>query len=55
MALGAAVKLVREGRPAGPRRRVRDADYILPFSDATIAEVRKLPTDGTIHGDPTAP
>jgi hypothetical protein len=31
------------------------ADYILPFSDATIDEVRKLLTDGTIHGDPTAP
>ena len=31
------------------------ADYILPFSDATIAEVRKLLADGTIHGDSLAP
>ena len=28
------------------------ADYILPFSDATVDEVRKLLADGTIHGDP---
>ena len=27
------------------------ADYILPFSDATVSEVRKLLADGTIHGD----
>jgi hypothetical protein len=55
MALGAAVKLVREGGTPVPDDEFVTADYILPFSDATIDEVRKLLTDGTIHGDPTAP
>ncbi len=55
MALGAAVKLVREGGLPVPDDEFVTADYILPFSDATIDEVRKLLTDGTIHGDPTAP
>jgi len=27
------------------------ADYILPFADATVSEVRKLLADGTIPGD----
>jgi len=27
------------------------ADYILPFSDATVDEVRKLLADGAIPGD----
>ena len=27
------------------------ADYILPFSDATVEEVRKLLADGAIPGD----
>ena len=55
MALGAAVKLVRETGLPVPDDEFVTADYILPFSDATIDEVRKLLTDGTIHGDPTAP
>ena len=55
MALGAAVKLVREAGQPVPDDEFVTADYILPFSDATIDEVRKLLTDGTIHGDPTAP
>ena len=55
MALGAAVKLVREEGAPVPDDEFVTADYILPFSDATIDEVRKLLTDGTIHGDPTAP
>ena len=55
MALGAAVKLVREDGVPVPDDEFVTADYILPFSDATIDEVRKLLTDGTIHGDPTAP
>ena len=55
MALGAAVKLVREAGEPVPDDEFVTADYILPFSDATIDEVRKLLTDGTIHGDPTAP
>ena len=55
MALGAAVKLVREAGAPVPDDEFVTADYILPFSDATIDEVRNLLTDGTIHGDPTAP
>ena len=55
MALGAAVKLVHEDGAPVPDDEFVTADYILPFSDATIDEVRKLLTDGTIHGDPTAP
>ena len=51
MALAAAVQLVRTaGSPVGADEFVT-ADYILPFSDATVAEVRKLLADGTIHGD----
>jgi hypothetical protein len=51
--LGAAVKLVREaGEPVADDQFVT-ADYILPFSDATVSEVRKLLSDGTIHGEPT--
>jgi hypothetical protein len=55
MALGASVKLVRESGVPVPDDEFVTADYILPFSDATIDEVRKLLIDGTIHGDPTAP
>jgi hypothetical protein len=51
MALSAAVQLVRAaGAPVGADEFVT-ADYILPFADATVAEVRKLLADGTIHGD----
>jgi hypothetical protein len=51
VALGAAVQLVRgAGSPVGADEFVT-ADYILPFSDATVDEVRKLLADGTIHGD----
>lgn len=50
-ALHAAVALVRtEGTPLAPDEIVT-ADYILPFSDATVDEVRKLLADGTISGD----
>ena len=50
-ALHAAVALVRaEGSPLGADEIVT-ADYILPFSDATVDEVRKLLSDGTIPGD----
>ena len=56
MALGVAVKLVREAGVPVPDDEFVTADYILPFSDASLSEVRKLLTDGwTIHGDPTAP
>ena len=50
-ALGAAVLLVRESGTTVPDDSFVTADYILPFSDATVAEVRKLLADGTIPGD----
>ena len=51
LALVSAVELVRvHGTPVGAEEFVT-ADYILPFSDATVAEVRKLLADGTIQGD----
>jgi hypothetical protein len=50
-ALHAAVVLVRSsGTPLGADEIVT-ADYILPFADATVEEVRKLLADGTIPGD----
>jgi hypothetical protein len=50
-ALGVAVTLVRAlGLPVADDEFVT-ADYILPFADATVAEVRKLLTEGTIPGD----
>ena len=51
LALGAAVQLVRAAGQAVAADEFVTADYILPFSDATVAEVRKLLADGTIHGD----
>lgn len=50
-ALGAAVRLVRESGTSVPDDTFVTADYILPFSDATVAEVRKLLADGMIPGD----
>jgi hypothetical protein len=45
------VALVRTtGEPVADDEFVT-ADYILPFSDATVSEVRKLLADGTIPGD----
>jgi hypothetical protein len=50
-ALHAAVALVRStGTPLGAEEIVT-AEYILPFADATVGEVRKLLADGTIPGD----
>jgi hypothetical protein len=50
-ALGVAVTLVRAlGTPVADDEFVT-ADYILPFSDATVAEVHKLLADGTLPGD----
>jgi hypothetical protein len=50
-ALHAAVAIVRAtGAPVADDEFVT-ADYILPFSDATVDEVRKLLADGTIPGD----
>jgi len=50
-ALGASVRLVRESGTRVPDEEFVAADYILPFSDATVAEVRKLLADGMIPGD----
>ena len=50
-ALGAAVRLVRESGTSVPDDTFVTADYILPFSDATVEEVRKLLADGMIPGD----
>ena len=50
-ALHAAVALVRTtGTPVADDEFVT-ADYILPFSDATVSEVRQLLADGTIPAD----
>jgi hypothetical protein len=50
-ALHAAVALVRTtGTPVADDEFVT-ADYILPFADATVSEVRRLLADGTIPGD----
>ncbi len=49
--LHAAVALVRTtGTPLGTDEIVT-AEYILPFADASVDEVRQLLADGTIPGD----
>jgi hypothetical protein len=50
-ALDAAAGLVRDSGTTVPDDTFVTADYILPFSDASVDEVRKLLTDGTIPGD----
>src|ERR1700759_2582711 len=50
-ALHAAVALVRASGVPTAADEIVTADYILPFSDATVGEVRKLLADGTIPGD----
>jgi len=49
--LHAAVALVRTSGSPLKADEIATADYILPFSDATVDEVRKLLADGTIPGD----
>ena len=49
--LHAAVALVRASGSPLDADEIATADYILPFSDATVDEVRKLLADGTIPGD----
>ena len=49
--LHAAVALIRTSGSPLAADEIVTADYILPFSDATIDEVRKLLADGTIPGD----
>lgn len=51
-ALEASVRLVREsGTPVPAEELETTADFILPFSDATLDEVRQLLADGKIPGD----
>jgi len=49
--LGASARLVRESGTRVPDEEFVTADFILPFADATVAEVRKLLADGKIPGD----
>ena len=50
-ALRAAVALVKTSGTPLADEEIATAEFILPFSDATIDEVRKLLADGTIPGD----
>jgi hypothetical protein len=50
-ALDSTVRLVRESGLPVPADSFETADFILPFSDATLDEVRKLLADGKIPGD----
>jgi hypothetical protein len=50
-ALHAAVAVVRASGVPLPADEIVTAEYILPFSDATVEEVRKLLADGTIPGE----
>ena len=50
-ALHAAEALVRASGTAVGDDEFVTADYILPFSDATLDEVRKLLTEGAFPGD----
>lgn len=50
-ALEAAVRLVHESGTPVPAESFETADFILPFSDATLDEVRELLADGKIPGD----
>ena len=50
-ALDAAVRLVRASGTPVPDDSILTADVILPFSDASLAEVRQLLADGKISGD----
>lgn len=47
-ALDASVLLVRKSGKRVPDDEFVTADFILPFSDATVAEVRQLLADGKI-------
>jgi hypothetical protein len=51
VALDASVGLVRQSGSPVPDDSFVTADFILPFADATVAEVRQLLTDGKIPGD----
>lgn len=50
-ALRAAIALVKATGVPLAADEFATADYILPFSDATVDEVKKLLADGAIPGD----
>jgi hypothetical protein len=50
-AMSGALGLVRQFGTPLDAQEIVTADYILPFSDATVEEVHKLLADGTIPGD----
>ncbi|MBO0804009.1 MAG: hypothetical protein J2P25_13165 [Nocardiopsaceae bacterium] len=50
-ALDGAIGLVRESGTPVPAEEFETAEFILPFSDATLEEVRRLLSDGKIPGD----
>jgi hypothetical protein len=50
-ALGKSARLVRESGTRVPDEEFVTADFILPFADASVDEVRKLLADGKIPGD----
>ena len=50
-AMSSAIGLVRQHGTPLDADEIVTADYILPFSDATVEEVHKLLTNGTIPGD----
>ncbi len=50
-ALRGAIALVRTMGTPLAADEIATAEYILPFSDATVEEVHKLLADGTIPGD----
>ncbi len=50
-ALHAAVALVKTAGTPLSADEIVTAEYILPFADATVDEVRKLLADRTIPGD----
>jgi hypothetical protein len=49
-ALDASVRLVRQSGKRVPDEEFVTADFILPFSDATVGEVRQLLADGKLGG-----
>ena len=50
-ALDSTARLVRESGSPVPADSFETADFIVPFSDATLDEVRELLANGKIPGD----
>jgi hypothetical protein len=49
--LEASIKVVKESGTPVPADEITPAEYILPFSDATVGEVRELLANGKIPGE----